>query len=58
LKYKDGDKKIIVTPDTTVVTYVPQQRRDQARIFTANKKDDGTLDAKNISVGRDVAPPM
>jgi len=34
---------------------VRQQGRDQARNFTANN---GTLDAKNISVGRDVAPPM
>jgi len=38
LKHKDGDKKKIVTPDTTVVTYVRQQGRDQARTFIATRR--------------------
>ena len=64
LKYKDGEKKIVVAPDTVIVTYVPGDRSELkpgAKIFiaAANKKDDGTLEASAVSVGRDgVAPPM
>ena len=64
LKYKDGEKKIVVAPDTVIVTYVPGDRSELkpgAKIFiaAANKKDDGTLEASVVSVGRDgVAPPM
>ena len=64
LKYKDGEKKIIVAPDTVIVTYVPGDRSELkpgAKIFiaAANKKDDGTLEASAVSVGRDgITPPM
>ena len=64
LKYKDGEKKVQVTPDTTIVTYAPGDKSELkpgAKIFivAANKKDDGTLEAPAISVGRDgIAPPM
>ena len=64
LKYKDGEKKIVVTPQTEIVTYVPGSKDDLkpgAKIFIAGaaKKDDGTLEAASISVGRDgVTPPM
>jgi hypothetical protein len=63
LKYKDGEKKIHVTPETVIVTYVPGDKSELkpgAKIFiaAANKKDDGTLEAAAISVGREVAPPM
>ena len=64
LKYKDGEKKIHVAPDTVIVPYVPGDRSELkpgAKIFiaAANKKDDGTLEASAVSVGRDgVAPPM
>jgi len=64
LKYKDGEKKIVVAPDAVIVTYVPGDRSELkpgAKIFiaAANKKDDGTLEASAVSVGRDgVAPPM
>jgi len=64
LKYKDGEKKIVVAPDVVIVTYVPGDRSELkpgAKIFiaAANKKDDGTLEASAVSVGRDgVAPPM
>jgi hypothetical protein len=64
LKYKDGEKKIVVAPDTVIVTYVPGDKSELkpgAKIFiaAANKKDDGTLEAPAVSVGRDgVAPPM
>ncbi len=64
LKYKDGEKKIRVAPDTVIVTYVPGDKSELkpgAKIFiaAANKKDDGTLEAAAVSVGRDgITPPM
>jgi hypothetical protein len=64
LKYKDGEKKIVVVPETVIVTYVPgtkDELKPGAKIFIAgaNKKEDGTLEAASISVGRDgLTPPM
>jgi hypothetical protein len=64
LKYKDGEKKITVTPQTVIVTYVPGDKselKSGAKIFIsgATKKEDGTLEAASISVGRDgLTPPM
>ena len=64
LKYKDGEKKILVVPETVIVTYVPGYKNELkpgAKIFIAgaNKKDDGTLEASAVSVGRDgITPPM
>jgi hypothetical protein len=64
LKYKEGEKKIVVVPETVIVTYVSGDKSELkpgAKIFigTANKKDDGTLEASSVSVGRDgITPPM
>ena len=64
LKYKEGEKKIVVVPETVIVTYVPGDRSELkpgAKIFIAgaSKKDDGTLEAASVSVGRDgLTPPM
>jgi hypothetical protein len=64
LKYKEGEKKIVVVPETVIVTYVPGDKSELkpgSKIFiaAANKKDDGTLEAAAISVGRDgITPPM
>jgi hypothetical protein len=65
LKYKDGEKKIQVAPDTVIVTYVPGDRNELkpgAKIFIAaanKKKEDDTLEAAAVSVGRDgIIPPM
>jgi hypothetical protein len=64
LKYKDGEKKILVVPETVIVTYVSGDKSELkpgAKIFIAgaNKKDDGTLEASAVSVGRDgITPPM
>jgi hypothetical protein len=64
LKYKEGEKKILVTPETVIVTYVPGDKSELkpgAKIFiaAANKRDDGTLEAAAVSVGRDgITPPM
>lgn len=63
LKYKDGEKKIVVTPETAIVTYLPGDKSELkpgAPIFiaAAKKAADGTLETPRINVGRGVAPPM
>lgn len=63
VKYKGGERKVLVTPETAVVTFVPATRAEikaGTPVFAiAVRKPDGTLDASRISIGRDgVAPPM
>lgn len=64
LNYKAGEKKIIVTPQTTIVTYVPGDKNDLkpgAKIFVAaaKKQADGSLQAPRINYGKDgLTPPM
>ena len=59
-----AEKKILVVPETVIVTYVSGDKSELkpgAKIFIAgaNKKDDGTLEASAVSVGRDgITPPM
>jgi hypothetical protein len=63
LKYKDGEKKILVSADTPIVVYVPGDKSELtpgAHIFVAAavKQPDGTLQAPRVNVGRGMAPPM
>jgi Domain of unknown function (DUF5666) len=63
LKYKDGEKKITVGPNTPIVTYVPGDKSDikpGAKVFiVAVKQADGTLQGRAWRFGRDgVTPPM
>jgi hypothetical protein len=63
LKYKEGEKRIVVSPDTPIVIYVPGEKSELkpgASIFIAAavKQADGTLQAPRVNVGRGVAPPM
>ena len=63
LKYKDGEKKIVVGPDCPIVTYAPGDKAElkpgaKIFIFAAAKQPDGTLAVSRINVGRDAAPPM
>ena len=63
VKYKDGEKKVTVTPDTPVVTYVPADKSDLkagAKVIAFMKKlPDGTFETNRVSVGRDgLTPPM
>jgi hypothetical protein len=63
LKYKDGEKKIDVTPETVIVMYAPGSKdelKPGAKIYipAATKQEDGTLAAARINVGRGVTPPM
>jgi outer membrane lipoprotein SlyB len=64
VKYSDGEKKIIVPPNTPVVQFAPGNMSDLkpgAQIFigAGQRMPDGTITAPAINVGRDgVAPPM
>src|SRR6266481_234210 len=64
VKYKDGEKKVVVPPDTPIVTFVAGDKSElkpgaKIIIFGATKKDDGTLEANRVNVGRDgITPPM
>jgi hypothetical protein len=63
VKYKDGEKKVIVLPDTPVVTYVPADKSDLkpgAKVIAFMKKlPDGSFETSRVSVGRDgLTPPM
>src|ERR1043166_3887530 len=63
LKYKDGEKKIIVSDDTPIVSYAPAEKSElkvgtPIFIAAAAKQPDGTLLTPRVNVGRGVAPPM
>jgi hypothetical protein len=64
VKYKDGEKKVVVPPDTPIVTFVAGDKSElkpsaKIIIFGAAKKDDGVLEANRVNVGRDgITPPM
>ena len=63
VKYKDGEKKVIISKDTPVVAYAPSEMSEvkpgaQIIIFAAQKQADGTYSAPAINIGRGVAPPM
>jgi hypothetical protein len=62
VKYKDGEKKLVVTPETVVVTYVRGNKDDLkpgTRIFVgaAKKQPDGTFQTPRITYGRNGAGP-
>jgi hypothetical protein len=63
VKYKDGEKKVLVSPETPVVTYVPADKSDLksgAKVIAFVKQlPDGSFETNRISVGRDgLTPPM
>jgi len=56
VKYKDGEKKIIVPPNAEIITYKKASVTDlkpgqKIFIFAAKKLPDGTLEAPNVSFG-------
>jgi hypothetical protein len=62
VKYPEGEKKIIVSPNTPVVRFVPGNVGDLkpgAQIFlvAGQKMPDGTITAPAINVGRDGVAP-
>jgi hypothetical protein len=64
VKYKDGEKKVLVTPETSVVTYVIGNKNDLkpgTKIFVgaAKKQADGTVQTPRVTYGKDgLTPPM
>jgi len=63
LKYKDGEKKIVVPPNVPIVRYEIGSKADLKAgaaftVLAATKKPDGTLEAARINVGRDGTVPQ
>jgi hypothetical protein len=64
VKYKDGEKKIVVTPQTSIVKVVPGDKSEikagaKILIMGAAKQPDGSLVAPSVYVGKDgITPPM
>jgi hypothetical protein len=63
VKYKDGEKKVVIPPGTPIARYMPGSAEDlkvghKVFVAAATKQADGTLLAPNIAVGRDIDPPQ
>jgi len=63
LKYKDGEKKLIIGPDTNIITTKQGERADvkigTELVTTAVKNPDGNFTTSRVTVGKDgVAPPL
>jgi len=63
VKYKDGEKKVVVTPQTVIAAAAPGKKDElkpgaQLIIFGWDKQPDGSILAKTMYVGRNVAPAM
>lgn len=63
VKYKDGEKKVVVTPRTAIAAAAPGKKDElkpgaQIIIFGWDKQADGSVLAKTLYVGRGVTPAM
>jgi len=62
VKYKDGEKKIVITPESVIRAYVvgdKSELKPGAAIATfAVKKPDGSFETTRINVGRDGVVPQ
>ena len=63
VKYKEGEKKIVVPADVPIVRYEIGGKSDLKAgapftVLAATKKPDGTLEANRINVGRDGTVPQ
>ena len=63
VKYKDGEKKVVVTADTVIAAVAPGNKSELKAgtpiiIMAADKQADGSVLAKTLYVGRDVTPAM
>ena len=63
VKYKDGEKKVIVTPQTIIAAAAPGKKEElkpgaQIIIFGWDKQPDGSVLAKTLYVGRNLTPAM
>jgi hypothetical protein len=63
VKYKDGEKKIVVTPTTMITAVAPGNKEElkpgaQIIIMASDKQPDGSVLAKTLYVGRSLTPAM
>jgi hypothetical protein len=63
VKYKDGEKKVIVTPQTAIAAAAPGSKDElkagaQIIIFGWDKQPDGSVLVKTLYVGRNIVPAM
>ena len=63
LKYKDGEKTVVVPADIPIVTFEPGERAMVVPgahvLITATKQPDGSLTAARIAIGKNgLVPPM
>jgi len=63
VKYKDGEKKVIVGPDTVIAAVAPGNKDELKAgtpiiIMASDKQADGSVLAKTFYVGRGVTPAM
>ena len=63
VRYKDGEKKIIVGPDANILSNIPGTKADlkpgaKFTVTAATKKPDGSLEAARINVGRNGVVPQ
>lgn len=62
VKYKGGEKKIVVPPEAVILAYIASDRSElkpgaSIRIIRAVKQADGTLEADRVNVGRGGVTP-
>ncbi|WP_315827745.1 MULTISPECIES: hypothetical protein [unclassified Bradyrhizobium] len=63
VKYKGGEKRVDITPDTPIVTFVPGDKSELKAgakvIATVKQLPDGSLETSRVSIGCDgLTPPM
>ena len=63
VKYKEGEKKVVVGPDTAIAAVAPGNKDElkpgaQIIIFGWDKQPDGSVLAKVMYVGRGITPAM
>jgi hypothetical protein len=63
VKYKGGEKKIVITKDTVIAAAAAGNKNElkagaQIIIMGSEKQPDGSVLAKSLYVGRDVTPAM
>jgi hypothetical protein len=63
VKYKEGEKKVVVGPDTVIAAVAPGNKDElkpgaQIIIMQSEKQADGSIVAKNLYVGRGLTPAM
>ena len=63
LKYKDGEKKLVIGPDANIITTKPGARSDlqpgTELVTTATRNEDGTYSAARVTIAKDgVALPL